>query len=1073
MTNLRLFLLGAPYLEVDGQTVEIQRRKVLALFSYLAVTGQVHQRDSLATLLWPNVGQSEARAALGRHLSELRKIIGDKHLQADRELIATVDDLWVDAKQFQRLVADFDHDSPKAIALLTEAVALYRADFLIGFSLPDCPDFDEWQFFQSEGLRQEFAAALRHLVTALCEQEDYSTALAHARRLLSLDPLNETAHRLVMDLYARIGQQSAALRQYQICVQTLENELGTSPSEETTDLYERIRAGNVTVAADRQASKEESGTPRAPSLPLSTPHNLPAQTTTFIGREAELVELVRFLTSTEERLVTIVGPGGMGKTRLALALAEHQLSSGHFPQGIFFVSLAHLSEVASISPAIAEAIGCTLEADGPLYRPLKTQLLNYLRQRQMLLVLDNFEHLSAGSELLIEILQAAPRVRILVTSRERLHLQVEQLFPIRGLTYPEGNSVAESTSFPAVELFMQSALRMRPNLVFSAENRLCMSQICRLIEGMPLAIELAAGWSDTLSLAEIEAELHRSLDILETEVRDIPHRQRSIRAVFNSTWARLSEPEQGIITRLSVFRGGFTRRAATEVAGASLRQISGLVSKSLLLYDQAMGRYQIHELLRQFAGEKLESRGQIEEVHDVHALYFASFLKQQEAKLKGPDYRESKAAIAADYENVRQAWLWAIERRDYAALAQAIEALHWFLYSDLQHYQDGQELFQCGRERLAPAEHEAPHPLWGKMLARILPYGVGDFEQPAQASAWLEQALAIAEAQGDEEEQAFCHMTLGKIRRDLGEYTIANAHYEQSLRYYRQVDDRFSIAHVLHNLGETLNRLRQSERAIDVLHQSLQIRRELGISEFSTAVLLGLTLAYSHDVDEGEALLRHVYQISETEDNKSDMAAALLYLSRVLSRKGDFQAARAYAHKGLAIAQENNLEYRTQQAKMDIGMRAYERGDIEEALSVLGKIQDHPTVHRDQIRIETRLALAMAQLGKEDLAWQYLLRRLRGPTKLAQCNLILAIFLFTQAGEYARAVTLLSLFTVQGTQVAFWSGLNVDHKFQSLCTQLTTMISPDAYAAAWEKGQQADLDETIAALAEELSISRI
>jgi predicted ATPase len=784
-----------------------------------------------------------------------------------------------------------------------------------------------------------------------------------------------------------------------------------------------------------------------------------------------LAELAALLGGTDGRLVTIVGPGGMGKTRLALAVAEAQLETERFPRGVFFVSLAPLSEVDHIIPAIAEAVGFTIEAEGQVGQPAKVQLLNYLREWQLLLVLDNFEHLLAGVELVADILQAAPQVRILATSRERLHLHGEHLFPIRGLGFPDWETPGDAATYTAAQLFIQSARRVQPQFELADDDLTTLTRICRLVEGMPLGIELAAGWVDLLSLSEIVAEIQRSLDFLATEARNVPDRQRSMRAVFDSSWQRMSEPEQGIFAHFSVFRGGFTRQAAEAVTGASLRLLSVLASKSLLQYEQATERYQIHELLRQYATEKLAAAGQTERVRDAYAAYFAGFLEQQETALKGRGYRRAKAEIAADFENVRRAWLWAVERRDYSALEQAIEGLYWFLHQDLQHYQAGQELFQIGREALAPAEDEAPHPVWGKLLARVLPYGSGEFEAPAQAKAWFEQALTIAQANEDEAEQAFCHWLLGRVGLTLGDLTAVKAELEQSLRYFRQAGDRFYLAWTLNMLGKIHNRQRQPHQAVDYFRQALQLHRELGISEVHLLFDLGLALGIMFgDYEAAEAHLRTAYQISQADENLNNMAGALVYLSRVLAAKGDFEEAQTAALEALAIAEENNLEYRLLQARMDLGLRAYERGDFEQSLAYLSQVQARSTTRGNRWRAETVLGLTMFHLGKDDRSRSYLAKRLRGPVNLAGHNLPLAVLLFKETGNLEWAASLLALFlTLHEGDLSGLLGPRTASEIWSIRDALAAALPPERFAAAWERGQQLDLAATLAALAEELS----
>lgn len=1079
MADVKLFLLGAPYLAVDGQVVEIQRRKVLALFSYLAVTSQPHRRDTLATLLWPDSGQSQARAALGRHLSELRDLVGSDHVQADRETIGLIGNLWLDVHHSQQLITGLDPTAPAARERFSQAVSLYRGDFMTGFTLPDCPDFDEWQFFQSENLRQQFANALAHLITMHCADGDYGAALPHARRRLVLDTLDEAAHRQVMELYARSGQVSAALRQYELCIQILAEEFGALPAAETTALYERIRRGEVGRGERPSASVEQpSVQPALKALPTApTPskarHNLPPQPTPFIGREVELAAVARLLDEAAGRLVTIVGPGGMGKTRLALAVAKAQVADARFADGVFFVSLAPLSDGAHIVPAIAEAIGYLFETEGQTGHSARAQLLNYLRERKLLLVLDNFEHLLDGVELVPDILQAAPQVRILATSRERLHLRGEQLFPIQGLGFPDWETPGDAATYTAGQLFIQSARRIQPHFELAAGDLTHLTHICRLVEGMPLGIELAAGWVDLLSLAEIAAEIQRSLDFLATETRNVPDRQRSMRAVFDSSWERLSEQEQQTFARFAVFRGGFTRQAAQTTTGASLRLLSALVSKSLLQYDQASERYQIHELLRQYAAEKLAATGQTVTVRDAHAAYFAGFLHQQEAALKGPGQRQAKAEIAADFENVREAWLWAVERRDYPTLARAMEGLYWFLHHDLQRYHAGQALFQIGRERLAPAGNEAPHPVWGKLLARVLPYGSGEFEAPAQAKAWVEQALAIAEVHGDEVEQAFCQWMLARANMILGDLAAAAVELEQSLRYYRQVGDRFYVAWALKMLGSLCNRQRQPRQAVDYFQQSLHLHRELGIAEVHLLFDLGLALANGlGEFAQAEAHLGRAYQVSQRAENPNDMAGALVYLSRILAAKGDLEQAQRSALEALAIAEANNLAYRQLQARMDLGLRAYERAEFAQALAYLSQVQARSTTYGNQMRIEVVSGLARFHLGQPEGTWPYLASRLCEPVKLAYYNLPLAALLFQEAGKLEEAVRLLALFfTVHGKGLSGLLGRRIASEIESLKEALAAALPVQRFAAAWADGQQLNLAATLAELAERLAQS--
>ncbi|MCP4541032.1 MAG: AAA family ATPase [Chloroflexi bacterium] len=369
-------------------------------------------------------------------------------------------------------------------------------------------------------------------------------------------------------------------------------------------------------------------------------HNLPVQTIPFVGREAELVQLANLLADPNTRLVTVLGPGGMGKTRLALEAAVARQEN--FVHGAYFVSLAPLRDAENIVPTVAQAVGYLFQGDG---RDPKEQLVDYLSQKRALLIMDNFEHLIEGAGLVSEILQTAPGVRVLATAREPLNLQEEIHFRIGGLNFPAKETLKDAaswTEYSAMRLFVLSARRVLPGFTPESGDLRHVVRICQLVDGMPLGIVLAAAWAEMLSLQEIADEINHSLDVLETEARNVPARHRSVRAMFDATWNRLADTERQILMQLSVFRGGFTRDAAQRVTGAGLRTLKTLVNKSLLRRDHDTGRYEVHELLRQYAEERLKSSGNAVAARDTHCEYYLVALHQHEADL---DRRQRSAAF--------------------------------------------------------------------------------------------------------------------------------------------------------------------------------------------------------------------------------------------------------------------------------------------------------------------------------------------------------------------------------------------------------------------------------------------
>jgi DNA-binding SARP family transcriptional activator len=442
--------------------LHLQRRKALALFAYLAVTKQLHSRDALASLWWPEHDHSSARNNLRRDLSQLKTVLSAAMLTLDGEQVALNPQaaLWLDVDHFQHQVAVVHqhphprgHLCPDCIPALTEAIVTYTDDFMAGFSLPDSPAFEEWQLFQAERLRQALAAALQPLIAWHVSQEEYSMAIEYGRRWLALDLLHEPAQRQLMQLYAWSGQPVAAVRQYQACVRLLDAELSVAPEAETTALYTAIKTKQLSPPMLRAAQRSREAKEPVTSLPLRsrTPapiRKLPPQPTPFVGRETDLAAILHRLTDPACRLLTLVGPGGIGKTRLAMQavqqLIETQPATGGFAHGILFVPLAAVSSPAGIVAAIAEAANFTFYSDVPPQQ----QLLDYLRTKQMLPVLDNVEHLLAGVDVISEILAVAPAVKMLVTSREALHVQEAWFHPVAGLAFPRNGAEAVGRLVP-------------------------------------------------------------------------------------------------------------------------------------------------------------------------------------------------------------------------------------------------------------------------------------------------------------------------------------------------------------------------------------------------------------------------------------------------------------------------------------------------------------------------------------------------------------------------------------------------------------------------------------------------
>ena len=494
MTSLALHLFGYPHIVLVGAPVDMRRRKEIALLAYLATTQRAQSRDILADLFWPGYNQTSARGNLRRTLSNVNRSLGNGWMVVDREQVALAqrEGLWIDVVVYQDRLAELEsgvHDNiplgSDGLASLKAAVQLYEEDFLAGFSLLDAPGFDMWQVQQTETLRRQLAGALERLARYLAAVHNYSEAIVYARRWSALDPLHEPAQRTLMRLYAQSGDRAAALHQYKECVRVLADELGMKPEAETTSLHEQIRSGE-------SAAGEEPVTDA--SIAVESPmHSLPEQKTPFVGRAQELAQVERRLSDPNCHLLTIVGPGGIGKTRLAIQAAEQQLE--RFRDGVYFVDLSAVNSVELIATTILHAVAPDEYSDANARRRLQQMLSD----KELLLVLDNFEQLVEGADLLPELLRNAPGLRLLVTSRERLNLHEEWLEPLDGMPSPQADALASDLaqlqSYDATRLFLDCVRRVRPGWQPTESDASVVTSVCRALEGMPLAIELAANWT--------------------------------------------------------------------------------------------------------------------------------------------------------------------------------------------------------------------------------------------------------------------------------------------------------------------------------------------------------------------------------------------------------------------------------------------------------------------------------------------------------------------------------------------------------------------------------------------------
>lgn len=1063
---LKFYALGSPRLEQSGHDVPLGRRKVLAMLAYLAITGQPQTRDTLLALLWPEYDPSSGRANLRRDLSHLKRTIGGELLIADRNQVRLDLDseLWVDVQQFRSMVAGGQGNG--GVVQLAEAVDLYGGDLMAGFSIADAPEFDGWLFFERESLRRELAGALQELLGHHEQRGEFEAAIEYGRRWLALDPLHEPAHQELMKLYAWSGQHAAALRQYRECVRLLNEELGVAPEEQTTALHEAIRLRHLEMP-DHIAGRENRGALYQESRTgavQKTAHNLPVQGTPFLGRQSELATLDEIIANPDMRLVTIVGPGGIGKTRLSLAVAERQLEAGNFPDGVYFVPLAPLESAGTIVSAIAEAIKYRFFGEREPWR----QMLDHLGQKRLLLVLDNFEHLlEDGTGRVAELLREAPNVKLLTSSRERLHLSSEAVYRIAGLAYPDAAGETATTDivtgYGAVELLLHHALLMRPSLEPDETALVEMIRISRMVQGVPLALILAASWLELLSFKEIGDEIANNLDILESETRDLPPRQRSVRATFAYSWKLLSEAEKRGFMKLSVFRGGFTHQAAVQVAGAGLRVLRALAEKSLLVTVPGE-RYGVHELLRQFAAEKLVEAGREIETRGAHSIYYLQALGDREADLKGQRQVEALEKIESDLENVRAAWYWVLQQRVIIDVADAVESLFLFSYMRSR-YREGARLLHMARMALNGRDSSR---LLGRIIAREVWLLASYATDRPEFETDLLSSLETAKQHDDVSEMAFSNFALGyyhsKVKTDFG---AALSFFETSREQYQMIDDKFYLAWALVRLGYCAAYADEGmERSLRLTHQGLELAQQTG-NKLQIAVAsgnLGWSAFFSGDYSAIEAYFDQSHSVSAELGDRSGLAHSSTLLGLYHLLLGDLVQAHTLATKGLAMATDIGWQVTKAYATAVLGWESGLNGNYKRAQQ-LG--QDSLTIPSNQgglLLAHWVLSIAYCGLDQDEAARQQIILALRevdndGLLVVMTWLLPVVAVLEYRAGQETRAVEMLSLAMNHPLSATGWIerwALPAEIRADS-----ARKLGSEAYQAAWERGKELELKSTV------------
>ncbi|GAB4113004.1 MAG: BTAD domain-containing putative transcriptional regulator [Roseiflexaceae bacterium] len=964
--HIQIRLFGTPEVIVDQVAVPIERRKALALLAYLAIEPGAHPRERLATLLAPDDDPASARAGLRRALAVLSPLLRPWLISTNDTLELRRDaQVFVDRDQFLAMTQSLLHPdtsgipySADQVELLEQAVSLVRGDLLDGFQLPGSPDFEAWQFGHAEQLRQVLVSVLERLSHPDTVIEP-SRAIGYAQRWVALDPLYEPAQRRLMQRFALHGQANAAIRQYRALVELLERELGVAPEEATTALYDQIRSSE---RSSPSSSRWSSTPPRISAAPIVPPIDTPALP--FVGREAETAQIHTSLGDPGCRLLTLVGPGGMGKTRLALHAAQQIASS--FADGVHSISLVGITTPDRLLSTIALGLGLAVQSD-----PLDL-LVTLLRERRALLVLDNADQVIEGAPLLGALLQRTQFLKLLVTSRERLRLQEEWVLDLSGLSVPSEHSVEAARESSAVQLFLQRAHQVRPDVGHTPEDLLAIAEICQLVEGMPLALELAAAWVRVLTPVEIAQELAQNMALLTTTLQNVPERHRSVEGVFAQAWERLSADERTGLQRLSVFENGFTRAAAVDVAGASPMVLAGLADKALIRRDRA-GRYALHELLRQFAARKLADHPeQRQATIQRYCRHYLRLLEQRTRDLVGGHQRQALTELEVEFDNLWQAWSWAIEDGLLGELANALDGMYR-LCEMRGWYSDGMLALDLLLQHFGtPLPIESPEAI---LVARTnarqaaLRCWIGQFEQ---AQHQLDEAMQVIRLHASALDLAFGHMVQGTVAYDRGDDATAQRQFEAGLAAYQALGYESGVAWALDMLGDLAGSLGQYDQARDRLTQSITIASALGdqISVAWSLSSLGRVLRLIGNPAEAQQLLEESREIFVQLDDQHGLASVYVSLGELAYSQADQSQARSYWLMALRSAREVLVVPLILDTFVLLATVLLDLGQAEQAHLLAAHVSTHPASWKESIAAARQMLETSGQLLSRQAAEQ-------------------------------------------------------------------------------------------------------
>jgi predicted ATPase/DNA-binding SARP family transcriptional activator/DNA-binding CsgD family transcriptional regulator/predicted negative regulator of RcsB-dependent stress response len=938
---IRVKLLGEFSVSVGDREIghsEWRLKKAAALVKLLALApGHRMHREQTMDLLWPASGRKAASNSLRKTLHAARRTLdqtrGSDYLASQDEslVLCPGGDLWVDVDAFE--------DSA-ATARRSKDPAAYRAalDLHAGELLPE-DRYEEWAEGRRSELRQLYLALVIELASVYEEREEYARAIEALGKVTSKEPTLEEAHASIMRLHALSGRPERALAQYERLRDALQKGIGTPPTEATRHLRDEIATGRLL-----------STLPSDPAHPVdsdASKHNLPAPMSSFVGREQEMVEVKRELAMT--RLLTLTGAGGTGKTRLALEVARDLV--GAFPAGVWMVELASITEPRLAAQEVAGTLGVQ-ERPG---EPLTDTIAEALAAKELLLVLDNCEHLvEEAARLVARLLASCPYLKVLATSREPLALPGEVNWAVPPLSLPatpNGGTTADVLMrYEAVRLFVDRARLRLLDFEVTLENAGAVARVCRKLEGIPLAIELATARMGALAVEQVAQKLETSLDVLKGTNRSAAPRQQTLRATLDWSHDLLSDDERVFLRRLSVFAGGWTLEAAEIVCSRDgieredgLDLLGGLVDKSLVVAGASAGgavRCRLLEPVRQYASEKLEESGEARVVRYRHASFFLSLAEEADPALEGSEQPRWLDRLEEEHDNIRAALAWLLQQAEDAEIALRMgAALGWFWYLR-GHIGEGRRWLEAALA--TPALPSAAH---ARALQRAawLALLQGDLDRSEAASQeGLElEGIDLFKTAGGDSIAADLQGTLAMALADRNEFDRAIDLLDESLARSREVGSVRGTAVSLFRIGIVRKDRSDVERSLPFFEEALAMFRKIKDPATIASVLthLGDALLFNGDIDRARAVSEEAETMLREQNHRHYLVYALTTLGWVALVQNDAKLGRTSFTEGLKLSQKLGAKEAVLQILEGLACIAATLGEPRRAARLLGAVQ--------------------------------------------------------------------------------------------------------------------------------------